>query len=101
MNIEDLIAEIQGLQQSGAHKAPQRPGGGFQQSDSYNSPGAVSQWLWGNGYSGIGPMANNAPPIVRQALTTTGMKLDPTQYRSVGGYTPHPLTHSTKNSIPA
>jgi hypothetical protein len=54
----------------------------------YDTPGAIQQWLWGSGYSGIGPMLNNAPPIVRALMQQPGMKLDPTQYRAVGGYTP-------------
>jgi len=54
----------------------------------YDTPGDISKWIWSQGYSGIGPMMNNAPPIIRQILQQAGMKMDPTQYRSVGGYTP-------------
>ena len=79
---DDLIEQ---LRQQGQQK---KPGGGFGKVSGYDTPGAVSQWLWGNGYSQIGPMLNNAPPIVRQILQQPGMKMDPTQYRSVGGYTP-------------
>ena len=81
--------ELQDLIEQLSQQRSQKPGGrSFGISNDYNSPGAVSQWIWGNGYSQIGPMANNAPPIVKQILQQQGMKMDPTQYRSVGGYTP-------------
>lgn len=77
----ELIVQLKG-------QAEKRPGGGFGKVSGYDTPGAVSNWLWSQGYSGIGPMLNNAPPIVRQMAQQPGMKMDPTQYRSVGGYTP-------------
>ena len=50
--------------------------------------GQYNQWLGTGGISGIGPNPGAAPPFIKEILQRPGMKLDPTQYMSVGGYTP-------------
>lgn len=50
--------------------------------------GQYNQWLGTGGISGIGPSPGAAPDFIKEILWRPGMRLDPTQYRSVGGYTP-------------
>jgi hypothetical protein len=50
--------------------------------------GQYNQWLGTGGIGGIGPDPGAAPDFMKGVLQRPGMKLDPTQYRSVGGYTP-------------
>lgn len=50
--------------------------------------GQYNQWLGTGGIGQIGADPGAAPPFIKEILQRPGMKLDPTQYHSVGGYTP-------------